>query len=54
MICPFMSAPSLDENLTNFKPCVDACALKIKGKCSIEVLAEKAIHDSKKDKEESK
>lgn len=48
-LCPFMS-----EDMTSYKakniPCVDSCALRWEGYCSINILAQKAINDFKKEK----
>lgn len=56
--CPFMSKdPSVldkpkEEKHTVY--CTDGCALYLKGFCSINILAQKAISDGKKEnKEES-
>lgn len=54
--CPFMSKdPSIpDKSSTdkNMIPCMDTCALYWKGFCSINILAQKAVHDSEKEKKE--
>lgn len=55
--CPFMSTnPSvLGASITegNFIPCMDTCALYVKGVCSFNVLAQKAISDFEKNKPKS-
>lgn len=47
--CPFMSKdPSVPDKSNadkNMIPCMNNCALHWKGFCSINILAQKAIHD---------
>ncbi len=54
--CPFMSKdPSIpDKSSTdkNMIPCMDTCSLYWKGFCSINILAQKAIHDGEKEKKD--
>ncbi len=55
--CPFMSTnPStFGASMTdgNHIPCMDTCALYVKGACSFKILAQKAISDFEKDKPKS-
>ena len=37
----------------NHIPCMDTCALYVKGACSFKILAQKAISDFEKDKPKS-
>lgn len=48
MLCPFLSEPIVDGKLDKAQPCIASCALYLNGKCAISVLANKAIHDTKK------
>lgn len=41
MVCPFMTKDPIKEPVS----CVDACALKYKGMCSINVLAQTKYHE---------
>lgn len=54
--CPFMSTnPTIIEKkvpLEKTVPCLENCALYCEGFCSINVLAQKAISDFKKEKKE--
>lgn len=55
--CPFMSIdPSIPDKSSeekNLIPCMENCALRWEGYCSINVLAQKAVSDFKKKKNES-
>lgn len=52
--CPFMSTnPQILEKANppeKTVPCMENCALYWKGFCSINILAQKAIHDGEKEK----
>lgn len=52
--CPFMSTNPqiLEKSVPTEKtvPCMDNCALYWKGFCSINILAQKAVHDGVKEK----
>lgn len=54
--CPFMSInPTIlekKEPIEKTVPCLKNCALYCEGYCSINVLAQKTIHDFKKEKKE--
>lgn len=42
-VCPFMTKDGSDA--LHLAPCVNSCALYIKGHCAINVLAQKALAD---------
>lgn len=54
--CPFMSIdPSIPDKSTTEKntiSCIENCALYCEGYCSINVLAQKAVRDFKKEKKD--
>lgn len=49
--CPFMSEDMASTKAKN-SVCVESCALRLNGHCSINILAQKAIHNSKKEKKD--
>ena len=45
--CPFMSkGPNVDD----WCGCITCCELRINNSCALKILAQKAIHDAKKEK----
>lgn len=48
MICPFSS--SVDGNgITKLSPCLQSCALFMKGMCCFRIIAEKSLRDIQKE-----
>ncbi len=46
------SIPDKSSTDKNMIPCMDTCSLYWKGFCSINILAQKAIHDGEKEKKD--
>lgn len=44
--CPFMSK---GNKMDEISPCIISCALRVKDTCAFSVLAQKALHDAKRE-----
>jgi hypothetical protein len=46
-ICPFMSK---SNKVDDWSGCITTCELRINNSCALKILAQKAIHDAKREK----
>lgn len=53
MICPFLSSGTVTGVIEDLQPCITTCALRIGNKCSFNVLAQKAVLETRKIQKEN-